>query len=344
MTGEPLRIGVLGAARIATDAIIGPAQELGARLVSVAARDRARAADFAEQHGFESVADDYQAVIDDPEVEVVYNPLVNNLHAEWNLRAVAAGKPVLTEKPSAGNAAAARRVRDAARAAGVPVIEAFHQVYHPLMERMLELAAGAEIGELQYVEARMLMPPPAPSDPRWSAELAGGGLMDVGCYAVQAVRDVAAAVGGIPEVLAARAGETEPYSGVDGWLSADFALPNGVAAHLESGMTHHRVDFSLRLVGRRGEAFAPNFAKPQVDDRILFTVGAEPREEHCGTRASYTYMLEAFTRLVRDGVPMRTDAAQAVEAMALIDELYLGAGLAPRIDGLDAPTVAAPRL
>ena len=330
-TGEPLRIGVLGAARISADAIVAPAYELGARLVAVAARDRSRAEAFAAEHGVERVADGYQAVLDDPEVEVVYNPLANSLHGPWNLRAVAAGKHVLTEKPFAGNAAEARLVRDAAAAAGVHVVEAFHHVHHPLMARMLELAGGGELGDLQYVEARMLMPPPGADDLRWDAALAGGGLMDVGCYAVRAVRDIAALHDGEPRVVAARGGEHPAHPGVDAWLSAELELPSRVPAHVESSMTHEDVDFSLRLVGSLGEAFAPDFVKPHLDDRVVVTTASGREVEHLGTRPTYAYQLEALTVLVREGTPMRTDAADSVVTMELIDDLYRAAGMQPRV-------------
>ena len=329
-TGEPLRVGVLGAARISTEAIVRPAHELGARLVAVAARHRSRAEQFAAEHGVERVVDDYQALLDDPEVEVVYNPLANSLHGPWNLRAVEAGKHVLTEKPSAGNAAEAGLVRDAAAAAGVQVVEAFHHVYHPLMARMLELAGGGEIGDLQYVEARMLMPPPRAEDLRWDAALAGGGLMDVGCYAVRAVRDLAPLCGGEPRVVAARGGEHPAHPGVDAWLSAELELPSGVQARVESSMTHQDVDFSLRLVGNLGEAYAPQFVKPHLDDRVVVTLATDRRVEHLGTRPTYTYQLEAMAALVRDGAAMRTSAVDSVVTMKLIDDLYRAAGMQPR--------------
>lgn len=327
---EPLRLGLLGAARISEDAVVRPAQELGVRLVAVAARDPERARTFAEQHGVERVVADYQALVDDPEVEAVYNPLANSLHAPWNLAAVRAGKPVLSEKPFAGNVHQAREVRDAAAQAGVAAVEAFHQLYHPLTARMLELADGGQIGELQHVEARMLMPPPAPSDPRWSAELDGGGLMDVGCYALRALRDLAGARGAEPEVLRAAGGEHPDLAGVDAWLTAELALPGGVSARVESSMTHHDVDFSLRLVGSRGEAYAPNFVKPQQDDRVVVTTLDGQQVEHLGTRSSYSHMLEAFTRLVREGAPMRSDADDAVATMQLLDDVYRAAGMQPR--------------
>jgi predicted dehydrogenase len=327
---EPLRLGVLGAARISGIAIIQPAHTIGARLVAVAARDRKRAEAFAAEHGFERVDDDYQAVLDDPEVEAIYNPLANALHAPWNLKAIEAGKHVLTEKPFASNAAEARRVRDAATSAGVHVVEAFHYAYHPQMARMLELAGGGEIGDIRYVEARMLMPPPAAGDPRWQADLAGGGLMDVGCYAVHAIRDMASIGGGDPEIVRATAGEIPEYPGTDAWLSADFTYPTGLMAHLESSMTHGSWDFSLRIVGTKGEAYGPRFIQSHLDDRIIVTVGTEQREEFLGSRSTYTYQLEAFTELIRHGVPMRTDADDAVITMQMIDDLYVAAGMRPR--------------
>jgi predicted dehydrogenase len=340
---EPLRLGVLGAARISEVAIIGPAHATGARLVAVAARDRARAEAFAAQHGIERVLDSYQDVLDDPEVEAVYNPLANGMHGPWNLRAIEAGKHVLTEKPFASNADEARRVRDAARAAHVHVVEAFHYAYHPLMKRMIALAGNGEIGELQAVEARMLMPPPAAEDPRWAAALAGGGLMDVGCYAVHAIRDLSGLAGGEPVIVAARAGELPAHPGVDAWLHADLLLPGGVPATLVSSMTHGIWDFSLRLVGSKGEAYAPAYLQPHQDDRIIVTVGTDQHTEHLGSRSTYTFQLEAFARLVREGEPMRTDADDAVVTMQMIDDLYAAARMLPRVSGAgpDVPDARA---
>lgn len=102
---EKLRIGLLGASRIAVQAIIEPARQAGHRVVAVAARDRSRAVEFAARHGIERVHDGYQNVIDDPQVDLVYNALVNVFHAPWNIAALKAGKHVLSEKPITANAA-----------------------------------------------------------------------------------------------------------------------------------------------------------------------------------------------------------------------------------------------
>jgi predicted dehydrogenase len=165
---EPLRIGILGAARIAALAIVDPARATGDRLVAVAARDRRRAEAFAAGHGVERVLDTYADVVCDPEVEVVYNPLANGLHGPWNLAAAAAGRHVLTEKPSASNATEAREVRDAAAAAGVTLLEGFHYLHHPVTRRLHELLAVGELGRLRHVEVDMVIPAPTDDDPRWS--------------------------------------------------------------------------------------------------------------------------------------------------------------------------------
>lgn len=153
--------------------------------------------------------------------------------------------------------------------------------------------------------------------------------MDVGCYAVHGIRDLSGLLGGEPRVLRAEAGEIPEYPGVDAWLAGDLAFPNGVAAHLESSMTHGVWDFSLRIVGTRGEIFAPAFVLPQTDSRVIVTIGIEQRIEELETKSTYTYQLEALARLLRQGEPMVTDADDAVRTMETIDALYAAAGRSP---------------
>ena len=322
---EPLRLGLLGASRIADLALIQAARNTGDRLVAVAARDPRRAREFADGFGIERVVGTYQDLIDDPEVDVVYNGLPNGLHGPWNLRAIAAGKHVLSEKPYASNADEARQVRDAAAARGVLCVEAFHYRFHPVMNRVLEIAASGEIGRVSLVDARMLMPPPPAADPRWVWELAGGSLMDVGCYAIHAIRDLGTLLGGEPHVVSARGGQIPAHPGIDAWIEAELAYADGTPAMVHSAMTHGAWDFSLRVVGTLGEVFAPSYVLPHVDDRVIVTVGTEQRTEELGRRSSYTFQLEALARAIDGGEPFLTDADDAVATMQLIDDVYLAA-------------------
>ena len=323
----PLRLGVLGAARITELAVVRPAAHTDVRLVTVAARDRRRAEEFAERHGIERTSASYTDVLADPEVEAVYNPLPNGLHACWNLAALRAGKHVLSEKPFAANAAEAAEVRDAARGLGLVLMEGLHYLFHPVTRRLHQLLASGELGSLVRVETTMLMPAPDGADPRWSLDLAGGALMDLGCYALHAQRVLAPWTGGEPEVVAARAGERPGAPGVDEWLDVDLAFPSGAVGSARCSMVSDDWEFSCRLVGSRGQAFAPNFVQPHLDDRVLVTTPDGERVEHLGTRSSYTYQLEAFAAAVREGTPLPLDADDAVANMALIDRCYSAAGL-----------------
>lgn len=326
----PLRIGVLGASRIAAGALVAPAKQTGDRLVVVAARDPRRAAAFAAEHGVERVAASYAEVLADPEVEVVYNPLANALHGPWNLAAVRAGKHVLTEKPFASNAEEAREVRDAAAAAGVAVLEAFHHAHHPVLRRLQELVASGELGALRRVEAVFTMPAPPDDDPRWQLDLAGGAVMDIGCYPLQCLRSFAPWAGGEPQVVSARADERAGHPGVDERLTAQLAFPGGATGEAHCDMASDDLAITCRVVGDDGEATAMNVVLPQRDDRVVVRGPAGERTEHLGTRSTYVYQLEAVRAHLREGAPFLADADDAVRTAELVDAVYGAAGLPPR--------------
>lgn len=327
---EPLRIGVLGAARINELSIVGPARATGARLVAVAARDRGRAEAFAAQHGVERVVDGYEQLVNDPEVELVYNPLVNSLHAPWNVAALRAGKHVLTEKPSASSAAEARIARDAAVRSGRTLLEGFHYLYHPAFQRLLELLDSGELGTPERFEADVCMPAPDDDDPRWELDLAGGAVMDLGCYALHANRVIAGRLGGAARLVDATAQERAGHPGVDERLTARLELPSGVEGVARCDMAFDSWRMTCTLRGSAGEATVANFVQPHLDDRVVVSTSAGERVERLGVRSSYTFQLEALAAHLRDGAPAPLDADDAVESMVLVDEAYRAAGLSPR--------------
>ncbi|MCX5329837.1 MULTISPECIES: Gfo/Idh/MocA family protein [unclassified Streptomyces] len=327
---EPLRIGVLGAARITERSLVDPARITGHRLVAVAARDRSRAEAFADEHGVERVVDSYADLLADPEIDVVYNPLANGLHGPWNLAALAAGKHVLSEKPSASNAEEAAEVREAAAKSGTVFMEAFHYLFHPVTRRLHEILASGEIGDLERVEALVAIAAPPDTDPRWSLPLAGGAVMDLGCYSLHALRMLAPFAGGAPRLVSARGGERASAPGVDEWLDTELEFPGGATGAARCHMAYDGLDMSIRIIGGRGEVSAPNFVLPHLDDRVVVRTAEGERTERLGTRSSYTYQLEAFAARVREGAAVPLDADDAVATMTLIDESYRAAGFAPR--------------
>ena len=328
---DPLRIGVLGAARINADTLFPPARDVGARIVAVAARDPRRAEAYAAEHGIERALPDYAALLADPEVEAVYNPLPNALHTPWNLAAIEAGKHLLAEKPFASNAEEARLVHEAARARpDLVVFNGFHYSFHPVFRRFLEILRGGEIGETQLVRAVMTVDVPDLSDIRWSWPLSGGALMDVGCYVIDAMDRVAAELGGRAELVEARCGHragSDPR--VDAWAELRFELPGGVPAVAEVNLLGPR-EFTLTAVGSRGSVHQANLSYVHTDDRLIVTTERGTRVERHGRTSSFTHQMRAFRDAIRTGAEYDTTTGAAVRNLRGVDRAYELAGLPVR--------------
>lgn len=331
---EPLRIGILSAARIADLALMEPAAAIGARVVAVAARDRARAEQFAGPRGIPRAYSSYPDLLGDPDVEVVYNPTPNSLHVEWTLAAVKAGKHVLCEKPLASNAEEAKLIPPAAAAAGVVVFEGFHYRYHPVYSRFLELLADGAIGELKRLDVTMKFECTDLSDIRWSWPLSGGSLMDLGCYAIHVARDVAAVLGGEPELVTCRSGvhpDADPR--VDAWSQVTLLLPTGVTAVLDTDLTAPR-SHEILAVGTKGSVYVPNYINVHDDDRLVLRTPTSEVVEHHGRTSTYTHQLEALTAVLRTGATFPTTVQDGIANMAMIDACYRAAGLPQRESSL----------
>jgi predicted dehydrogenase len=324
-----LRIGLLGAARIAPSALVRPAAKVPEAVVTaVAARDPERARRFAAKHGIPTVHAGYQELLDDKDVDAVYNPLPNALHARWTLSALAAGKHVLCEKPFTSNAAEARTVADAANASGLVVMEAFHYRYHPMAARMREIMDSGELGTVRSVETSMCFPLPVFGDSRYSYPLGGGALMDGGCYALHLLRLLGE---GTPEVVGAVATRRDPD--IDRAMTADLRFPGGASGRITASLWSRRLlDFTARVRGDRGELKVTNYLAPHVFNRLTVTTAAGTRRERVHGGHTYTYQLRAFTEAVLHGGPVLTSAEDAVVTMGLIDDIYRAAGMRPRGD------------
>jgi predicted dehydrogenase len=330
MDASPLRMGILGAARIAPMALVRPARAVAeAEVVAVAARDGARARIFARKHGIARVHESYAALIADPEIDAVYNPLPNGLHCEWTLAALAAGKHVLCEKPIAANADEARQMADAADASGHVLMEAFHWRYHPLVDRVLEIIASDEIGAVRHIEARLCFPLPIPGDIRYRFDLAGGATMDAGCYAVSQVRHLS---GAEPEVVRAEARLSSPN--VDRYMQADLRFADGRTARVTQSLFSSRLlALSTRILGEAGEIRIFNPVAPHVFHRLGVRGRNGRRHERVPGEATYTCQLRAFVRAVAEGQPLPTDGRDGVKNMSVIDAIYDRAGLPRRGTG-----------
>ena len=324
---SPIRIGVLGAAAIVPNALTEPARSVPeTRVVAIAARDPKRAQAFARRHHIRRVHRTYDDLLHDPDVDAIYNPLPNSLHAEWTIRALKAGKHVLCEKPFASNAREAEEMARVAHETGLVLSEAFAYRYHPLTARVKEIIASGELGEIKHIEAQFCFLLPSPNNIRFRYELAGGALMDCGCYPVSLIRHLAEAE---PTVERAEARLFAPQ--VDHKMSADLSFADGRTAHLVCDMLSPRLfRSSLKMEGSEGQLSVFNPYHPHWFN-WLSVRGREGKYSKPVQRENvYALQLRAFLKAIRGEMKLNTDPADAIGNMRVIDEIYQKAGLKQR--------------
>lgn len=324
-----LRFGLLGAAKIAPRALIKPVQVLDdVEIVSMAARDRARADVFAARAGIATVHDSYAEVVTDPNVEAVYNPLAISGHREWTIRALNAGKHVLCEKPFAMNEAEAREMADCARENGLVCAEAFHYYYHPVAGRMREIVQSGVLGEIRFADAHFQnIVEETPDEIRYRIELGGGSTMDLGCYPLHFLRH---SFGAEPEVVSARAGVV--HEQIDIEMEAELLFPGGVPARIWSRMNATAGWSSVvNVYGDLGRLKVVNPLVPHREPHVIELVTSwGTRRETMTKRHTFEFQLRAFMDAI-DGVrPMPTDAEDGVVSMRVIDNVYRAAGMSLR--------------
>ncbi|MBV9929282.1 MAG: Gfo/Idh/MocA family oxidoreductase [Acidobacteria bacterium] len=324
---EKVRWGVLGAAKIAVEKVI-PAMQKGAwsEVRGLASRDAGAAARAARELGIAKSYGSYEELLADPEIEAVYNPLPNHLHVPWTLKAAAAGKHVLCEKPIALNAEEARLLLDARDRWGVKIQEAFMVRTHPQWLAARGLVRSGRVGELRAIEAFFSYFNRDPANIRNIPEAGGGALMDIGCYPIQISRFV---YGAEPRRVLGFV-ERDPEMKTDRLTSAILEFETGRAAFTCSTQLapHQRVE----LVGTQGriEIEIPFNAPPDRPTRILVDDGSALGGANAETIEfppcdQYTIQGDLFSRAVREGTGQAAPLEDAVSNMAVIDAVFRSA-------------------
>jgi D-xylose 1-dehydrogenase (NADP+, D-xylono-1,5-lactone-forming) len=288
----PLRWGILSTANI-TDKLLdsGTDQEF----VAVGSRDGARAEAYAREKGIARAHGSYEALLADPDVDAIYNPLPNSLHVEWSIRALQAGKHVLCEKPLTRHPEDVDRVFDVAEREGRVLAEAYMWRHHPQVARARELLDSGAIGDLRVIRSAFAYVQGNPDDIRLQASLDGGGLMDVGCYCVSGCRTLA---GAEPESASA---DYVPggHGGVDVSLVATLRFPGDLLAHFDCGLTYTGGGV-LKAVGSAG-AFVLSDPWHGNDAVIELRRGDGSTERiETGPANSYALELADFEAAVRE--------------------------------------------
>lgn len=312
-----LRIGLIGAARIAVSAVIAPARTIpGAEVAGVAARDPARARAFAAAHRLPRTFGSYAELLADPDIDLAYIATPPATHAAIAMQAIAQRKPLLVEKPFACTADEARAVFDAARAADVPVFEAMHSLHHPLFARLLALLHSGELGAVTTICARCAAPIERdPADFRWSGELGGGALLDLGVYTLAWCRRIAGNGFRVIEGSATWLGD------IDTSFRATLAFDSGAAAAIEGSMMAGRLDARLEIECEKGKITVENPLVPQQGHALHVQRGAARSVETVPGPGSYVAQLGAVRAALAGEAPFLLPAGDYVASMEALDRV-----------------------
>jgi len=292
--------GIIGMGRIARTFVNALAPSSEAHVVALASRDREHAERIASELGIARGYGSYAELLADPAVDAVYIGLPNSLHAEWTIKAAQAGKHILCEKPLGVSRAEAESMFDVAREHGVWLMEAFMYRFHPQTLKVKELIDAGAIGRVRLIQAAFGFTVTDTANVRLSTQLAGGALMDVGCYCVNFARLI---TGNAPEGVAAAVRWAD--SGVDAMLVGTLEYPDGIMAQIECSLfsSHHQ---TARVIGSAGiidleQAFTPPFDQPSY---IRLQRGARSDESETieiPPVNHYRLEAEAFGRLIQAG-------------------------------------------
>lgn len=324
---QTIRWGVLGAARIATEKVIPAMQRAPhCEVVAIGSRDAARAGEAAAALGIPHAHGSYEALLADPDVDAIYNPLPNHLHVPWTARAAEAGKHVLCEKPIALNAAEARTLLAVRDRTGRRIQEAFMVRAHPQWRRAKAIADAGQLGEVRAMAGFFSYFNEDPANVRNVAAYGGGGLLDIGCYLVNTARFIFDAE---PSRVAGTL-EVDPRFGVDRMASIVLDFDGRHAAGICG--TQLQAYQRIQIVGTAGrlEIEIPFNAPKDRPCRILFDrtgeihgTGIEPIEvDLCD---QFTIQAEEFSMAILENRPQPAPLEDAVNNMAVLDAIVRSA-------------------
>jgi xylose dehydrogenase (NAD/NADP) len=317
---KKLRWGLLSTARI--NRVLLPPLRASARneLTSIASRDLKRAQAYADERSIPRVFGSYEAMLADPDVDVIYNPLPNSMHTEWTIKAADAGKHVLCEKPLANTVEEVDAITAAAKKAGVVVMEAFMYRHHPQTLKVKELVEGGAIGKLQLIRGSFTFKISDEGDVRLNSSLGGGSIWDVGCYPISYARLIA---GAEPvEVFGWQV--TGRASGVDETFAGQMRFSNGVYAQFDSGFRTPR-RAHMELVGDEGSIVVVEPFQPKLDEKIILKNGEKEEIITIPGEDLYLGEVENMADAILKGQPPRMSLVDSRNNVATIQALLRSA-------------------
>jgi predicted dehydrogenase len=328
-----IRWGILSTARIGESAVI-PAihQSNNGEVVAVGSRDLEKGKAFAARNGIPKVHGSYEALIADPDIDAIYNPLPNGLHGLWSIKCAEGGKHVLCEKPLANDEAEARQMAAAFQARGLLLAEAFMYRFHPQMQTAKQMIDSGALGTVHFVNAVFDFSIGDEDDIRLNKDLVGGALMDVGCYCVNVTRFLL----GEEPIAASAMADFGARSGVDERMVAILRFPSGAMAHFDCSFRTHFTQ-TVEVRGSHGrlfveKAYVPFRPDPDAEVILRYWNSKPGIEKHTYEEIKvahpnqYTLMVEDFGDAILNQRPLKFPVEDAIAQMRAIDMIYKAAG------------------
>jgi predicted dehydrogenase len=313
-----VRFGILSTAQIAQDHLIPAIKEAENAVVTAIASNNKRVYEIAETFGIEKIYSTYEALLDDPNIDAVYIPLPNGLHREWVEKAARKGKHVLCEKPAALTVKEAKEMIEICKEYGVVFLEAIMYQFHPQHQRVKEIIASGEIGEVKSMRASFsFFLHGLENDIRKSPALGGGSLYDVGCYCLHSIGNILDAT---PEEVFASA-QLHPKYKVDMSVQGIVKLNNGLTAIFDASM-EQVLRHQYEVIGTKGKIEVPRAYLPNLfNGEGLVIVSKENRasREEKIVGQQYVLQVEAFSKWVLDGDSSNDFVQKTVQNMQAIE-------------------------
>lgn len=316
---EKIRIGVLSTAKIGRVYVIPAMQKSESiSVTAIASRNLDRAKETAKKLGIATAYGSYEELLEAPDIDAVYVPLPNHLHVEWSIKSLRAGKHVLCEKPIGMNADDARKLRNASeKYPDLKVMEAFMYRHHPRWKRVVEIVNSGELGDIKSVHSFFSYYNDDPENYRNSAEMGGGGLMDVGCYSISVARLI---FGREPEKVYGYS-EYDPEFNIDRLTSGLMSFGTGTSVFTCSTQCHK--DQYVKIYGTKGMMeldwpFNPDFSKDTV---LNIKIGDDEREETFGPCDHFTLQADAFAHAILTDSPVHVSLEDSIGNMEVIDKV-----------------------
>jgi predicted dehydrogenase len=310
------RWGILGVAHINQRLLPAFRRSAHADLIAIASRSKEKAEAAARADGIARAYGSYEELLADPDIDIVYNPLPNTLHAEWTRRAADRGKHILCEKPLTPTAAEAAELVAYCARRRVQLLDGFMWPHHPRTQRIRSFIDQGGIGAVRHVQGAFTFPLPMdPGNIRLRPELAGGSLLDVGCYPIYGIRW--AFGGDLPVMVFATASYQH---GVDVEMSGLLTFANGRTAGFDCGFTRPLRGW-LEITGTEGVIDIPEMWLPAPQARWTVCRDGKAVEESIDGEDQILHMIDNLSRAVEENRPIKPEPLEAVRTLRVLDAL-----------------------